>query len=354
MIDFAQIQKRVSLRDFVCSIGVELTTDGKGWRAPCPLHNEKHGESFRIDDDQIHWVCFGKCQDTDHSGGDVVDLACALWNCDTVTACRKLLDGDPLPVANGPHPSSNGAPAARERKWPARDLDAIDRIVRTGFGLCDLWQCSPCRFDDGESHTEEIIDVLLPGDPWLCVGKNNDVFWTRRRSDWRGKLAQYPLMVPSPMLSKVGRTAKGTLSEHSLDATADRVYLAIEFDFATHETDGVTETQVAPLIRGWDESGIDIADACAALHWHLATVPAALPFVLAVHSGNKSLHAWFCAYPLYDEATWPFMRYAHQVGADHVTWTRSQFVRIPDGRRQNGARQTTFYFNPQTAVTHNG
>jgi len=28
-------------------------------------------------------------------------------------------------------------------------------------------------------------------------------------------------------------------------------------------------------------------------------------------------------------------------------WTRSQFVRLPDGLRQNGARQCVYYFNPE-------
>lgn len=352
MIDFAQIQGRFPLKAFVNSLGVELTADGNGWRAPCPLHNEKRGQSFRIDPDEIHWVCFGKCQNSDHPGGDVIDLACVVWNCDTVTACRKLLDGDAIPVTGGA--SLNVAPVTRQRKWPPRDLEAIDTIVRSGFGLYDLWESSPLRFEDGESHTEQIIDVILPGDPWLCIGETNDVFWTRRRSEWRGELSRYPLMVPSPMLSKIGRTGKGKLSEHSLEATADRVYLAIEFDFTIYETNGVTETEFAPLIREWSAQKISVADACAALHWHLAGIPAGLPFVMAVHSGGKSVHAWFRAYPLYDEATWPFMRYAHQLGADHVTWTRSQFVRIPDGRRQDGSSQATFYFNPGKAVIHNG
>jgi hypothetical protein len=34
-----------------------------------------------------------------------------------------------------------------------------------------------------------------------------------------------------------------------------------------------------------------------------------------------------------------------------VTWTRSQFVRLPDGRRQNGVRQVTYYFDPTKAVS---
>jgi hypothetical protein len=34
------------------------------------------------------------------------------------------------------------------------------------------------------------------------------------------------------------------------------------------------------------------------------------------------------------------------LGADRATWTRSQFVRIPDGIRENGNQQTLYFFNP--------
>ena len=35
-----------------------------------------------------------------------------------------------------------------------------------------------------------------------------------------------------------------------------------------------------------------------------------------------------------------FMNYAVSLGADPATWTRSQFVRMPDGARDHGKRQT--------------
>ena len=41
-----------------------------------------------------------------------------------------------------------------------------------------------------------------------------------------------------------------------------------------------------------------------------------------------------------------FMEYAVSLGADRAMWTRSQFARMPDGTRDNGNRQTVFYFNP--------
>jgi len=35
---------------------------------------------------------------------------------------------------------------------------------------------------------------------------------------------------------------------------------------------------------------------------------------------------------------------------NYATCTRSQFVRIPDGLRENGTRQCVFYFHPGKAV----
>ena len=42
-----------------------------------------------------------------------------------------------------------------------------------------------------------------------------------------------------------------------------------------------------------------------------------------------------------------FMRHAVTLGADHATWTRCQFVRMPDGTHDNGRRQTVYFFNPE-------
>jgi len=42
-----------------------------------------------------------------------------------------------------------------------------------------------------------------------------------------------------------------------------------------------------------------------------------------------------------------FMRYAVSLGADRATWTRSQFVRMPDGTRDNCKAQTVYFFNPE-------
>jgi hypothetical protein len=208
-------------------------------------------------------------------------------------------------------------------KWPKPDKAEIQRIAKDGPGCYDLWETSPVRFDDDEPHTEEIIDVLFSGDPFLCAGISNHEFDTLRREQWRGKLSELALIVPSPMYSKWGFTKENRFSQHCLDNTATRRYIITEFD------GGDRDTQAAVIA-------------------HLAQYG---PLVLVLFSGGKSLHAWFyCG----DEDESPgsqldrFFKYAVSLGADYHAWLRSQFHRIPDGTRaDNGQRQGIIYFDPE-------
>ena len=77
-------------------------------------------------------------------------------------------------------------------------------ISSAGIELFDLWELSPVRFDDATQHTEEIIDALFPGNPLLCCGESTSEFDTRPREAWRGELAAWQLIVPSPMSAPRG------------------------------------------------------------------------------------------------------------------------------------------------------
>ena len=230
--------------------------------------------------------------------------------------------------------SSSYSPAP---KWPLPDLDAIRRIVREGLGLYDLCEASPVRFDAGESHAEEIVDVLFPGNPLLCVALTKIQFATQAREEWRGELARCAYIVSSPMLKREGLTQEGKMSQHSLEATATRVYQVIEFDFRADH----------PLIPEWIAAGLTVADACVALHLHLAN---SMPLACVASSGGKSLHGWYLVYGLSELEQRKFMTDAVRLGADPALWCRSQFTRIPDGLRETGERQSCFYLNPKNAV----
>jgi hypothetical protein len=248
-------------------------------------------------------------------------------------------------LANAPErPQTVASPPP---KWPLADTEKIRQIVGGGFRLVHLWECSPIRFEADSSHAEYIVDILFPGNPILCVGNSQRKFAARRREIWRGHLDRLPLIVPNPSLDFFGHTAAGHLSEHTLEKTARPVYLVIEFDFSEFARDGKTLSRWTPLVREWRSLKITVADACAALHLHLALF---LPLVCVTHSGGKSLHGWYYALDRNSEELRFFMRYAVRRGADPATWTRSQFVRIPDGLRDTGKRQTCFYLDPQKAV----
>jgi hypothetical protein len=185
--------------------------------------------------------------------------------------------------------------------------------------MMDLWESSPNRFSDKRSHTEEIIDALFRGNPLLCCGKTQADFDTKPRSKWRGELASMQFIVPSPMIKWVGQTKEGKESAHCLDATGPRRFLVIEQDI------GTVDEQAAVLV-------------------HLMY---RAPLALSVHSGGKSLHGWFYCHGQTDETVKAFMHHAVSLGADRSTWTKSQFVRMPDGERADGARQSVYYFRPE-------
>jgi hypothetical protein len=204
-------------------------------------------------------------------------------------------------------------------KWPAVNQEQREAIVGVGGGLVDIWEVSPVRFEDNDPRTEEVIDLLFPGDPLLCIGQSNADFATKPRERWRGQLSKQQFIVPSPMSAKTGTTLEGKKSQHCLDNTGPRRFLVIEEDV------GTVDEQASILLH-------------LAKRW---------PLALAVHSGGKSLHGWFYCYGQSEDRLHRFMRYAVSLGADRATWTRSQFVRMPEGRRDNGKRQTVSFFNPR-------
>jgi hypothetical protein len=345
LIDFERVRREVSLRTFVESLGKMLQQDGNAWRAKCPIHNEKNGASFMIYAND-RWFCHGECASRYSKGGDVVDLAGIIWGLTDRSQIVARLLGEIPKIDAKARQTRQANPIKREPRWPARNLEQINTIIATGFGLYDLWESSPVRFPDDNSYAEEIIDILFPGNPLLCIGETAYKFDTRLREDWRGQLAQYALIVPNPMLTKGSLTGSERMSKHTFRQTASRVYLAIECDFKRSTNKG-EPTVFGPLLDTWKRDKIERQDVCAAILMHLSKT---LPLVAAVHSGNRSIHGWFTAFDREPRELWAFMKSAYSIGADHVTWLHSQFVRLPDGRRQNGKKQHTFYLDPTKAV----
>ena len=200
-------------------------------------------------------------------------------------------------------PAANGAKQAL--LWPKPNDEQIEAIVKDGVRVADFWQGSPVSMQVGESRADEVIDILFPGNPWLCIGHSQRKFHTDRREKWRGELENCSLIVPSPMTSQSGLTKSGRKSCHCLNNAGPRCFLIIELD------------------RG-------NLDHQAAVIGHLARCA---PLAAIVFSGGKSLHGWFVCDRRSEETLLNFMKYAVSLGADKTMWLPSQFCRIPDGRR---------------------
>ena len=238
-------------------------------------------------------------------------------DCERSVPDREIWDA--ISTASSIAPLSNRKQITKKPKWPSKNEEQIEAITEDGEGLAELWESSPIRFDDDSPHTEEVIDLLFPDSPLLCTGSSPYEFGTKAREEWRGKLASMQLIVPSPMTERVGITKSGKKSAHSLDNTGPRKFLVIEFD------EGTFDEHAAILI-------------------HLAKQA---PLVMALMSGNKSLHGWFYVERSPEKLQLGFMRYAVSLGADPQLWVRSQFARIPDGFRVDKEKlQSVIYLNP--------
>jgi hypothetical protein len=222
--------------------------------------------------------------------------------------------------------------------WLCQNFELIKAVAHTGNGLVDLWEASPVRLDTNKPRTDEIIELLFPGNPLLCCGWTRHRFDTRARQHWH-KLQDLQFIVPSPMTASRGLTQQGKVSAHALSNTGPRRFLIVEFDFDASNSD-----EEARLLERLAAEGRDVRDLCAALLLHLAEKA---PLALAVHSGGKSLHGWFHCAGVSEERVWRTFQYAVSLGADRASWTPSQFARMPDGLRENGRRQTVYFLNPE-------
>jgi hypothetical protein len=224
--------------------------------------------------------------------------------------------------------------------WPKRNDELIEAILSEGYGEGDLWEGSPQRFEDeSESNTQEILALLFPGDPLLCMGKDVRVFTTRPREEWHRVKGPLQFIVPSPMSAREGVTQTGKPSPKTNNNTGPRRFLVIEFDFKPEAS--TTDAHLAKI--GARHGLLHTRDLCACLLHHLA---AFAPLVLVVWSGGKSLQGWFPTIGASEEGIRRLFGYACLIGADRATWTPSQFIRLPYGQRDNGKIQMPIYFNP--------
>jgi hypothetical protein len=205
---------------------------------------------------------------------------------------------------------------APTQKWSNRDFELINKIAT------EEPEWSPER---PNAETETTLRLLFPGDPLVCCGFTASNFTTGRLGSFKF-LNGYSFIVPNAMTALEGQTQKGHMSAHSLDNTGPRIYQVVEFDW------GKIERQMQIL-------------------FHLARNCAPLQLVLVVFSGSKSAHGWFDCRGVPEEKVKSFFDYAVRCGADPRLWLRSQFCRMPGGRREDGREQTVLFQDDKTLTT---
>jgi len=230
--------------------------------------------------------------------------------------------------------------------------ERIAEIVKGGPRMADLWEASPIRCDEDMPNAEGFIDILFPESPLLCVARQNPAdAVTLPRALWRGKLASSALIVPSPMIATWGLTKDGRRSARCLANTGPRQYLVVEFDFKRTPPDKLAKLsgdalEGARTVNVMLDTGLPSQELCAALGWHLATAHKGR-LAVVVSSGGKSLHFWFDVHGVDETTLQVWFAAARRLGADPATNVPCQLVRLPEGTRGNGARQSVIYFNPR-------
>jgi hypothetical protein len=207
-------------------------------------------------------------------------------------------------------------PKQPKQQWqPRKTMTSDSKPALKRITEDHLWYASPWICDDGLTQ-EIILRELFPNtDGLVCVGKSAFRFKTAKLSEIK-ELDQCQFIVPCYMTKRKGLTQDGKESEHCLDNCGERRFCVCDFD----EPKSADHATIIWYL---------------AKHYHLT---------MALSSGGKSLHAWYEVEKSEEESFW---KLAIKLGADPALMrNRSSFVRMPLGRRDNGALQRIVHFNP--------
>ena len=102
-------------------------------------------------------------------------------------------------------------------RWLARNFELIEAVAHAGRGLVDLWEASPVRLDSDEPKTDQIIELLFPGNPLLCCAWSRHRFDTRARENWYSAKPTPTTMKKIPKQGKMNSMAPGAPMPLALD-----------------------------------------------------------------------------------------------------------------------------------------
>jgi len=184
--------------------------------------------------------------------------------------------------------------------WPS--LDASDRDMAA--------LTAPALFDgvtDTGLCASDVLPVLFGPEDLVCAGWICERPVVLKCSLWLPRAGTAQFIVPNPMKDRTGLTREGKRSARCQDNVAERRFVVAEFDDAAFGKP--EQARVASALNS------------------------ALPLVLAVDSGGKSLHCWFDCRGRDDQDVAAFFAAATRLGADRTRWDPCGWVRMPGGQR---------------------
>ena len=108
-------------------------------------------------------------------------------------------------IANAGRYARGEMSVGRQTLWPTVDYTmAYKIVVECPVRFDDLSSISPTDLSTGGPRTEEILDVLFPGNPLLCFGRSVNACWTKPRNFWRGRESDFQFIVANPMTKETG------------------------------------------------------------------------------------------------------------------------------------------------------
>jgi len=223
-------------------------------------------------------------------------------------------------------------------KWPERDDAALlELLAERRSNVAELRDQSPHTAPD---HPLDVLRAFHrpAADSWLCLNRTpTGTAETMTFEAWearRAEIADWQMCVPNLMRSQSALNQEGQPSQRCRDNSCGmgaQRFLVLELD--------IRADSVACL-----ESRMSPPDICASIIARLDRK--ALRMV--VHSGGKSLHAWFEVPPATSQAAIEAtLRRMCVVGADWRAVLPEQQFRLPQGwRADKGARQEVIFFDP--------
>ncbi len=212
-------------------------------------------------------------------------------------------------------------PTHRRPKTPEHDPEILRQLMEETATPTPKEFAATSPDDPGDYTAADFLRMAFEAGEVVCLGRKSEHGYTCETMPLDMHVDDLPPemthLVPNPMSDAVGRKDDGKLSPRCKgNQPRRRRFLVVEAD--RFETDYQSQLAIIVAIR--------------------AAFPEARLAAVAF-SGSRSLHSWWRVDSLPDDHKAAIFRQAVRLGADPVTWSLIQLVRLPGATRDNGAVQ---------------